>query len=307
MRFLAGIDPSGRPDAVLHLAAILARSAGAALDVAAIHPKSWPPFTPSVDADWHTSTRESASDALNQAARVLAGSDVEAEYILAEASSGRRGLLQLVEERGSSLIVVGSSSAGPYGYVALGSENDALLHASPIPVAIAPRGYRSKDGARVTRVTAAYSGTDAAADLVIGAAGIAGEVGASLRIASFAVLRSVANTAGTTTQAERRIVDTWAGDVEAHAAAVLAKVSSLPHAPTVEGTVVGVGETWASAIEDIGWHNADVLVVGSSSLGPISRVFLGSHAAKVVRHSPVPVVVVPRRGVEALAEPATRG
>jgi nucleotide-binding universal stress UspA family protein len=37
-----------------------------------------------------------------------------------------------------------------------------------------------------------------------------------------------------------------------------------------------------------------VIVVGSSDLGPIAQVFLGSRATKILRHSPVPVFVVPR-------------
>jgi len=47
-----------------------------------------------------------------------------------------------------------------------------------------------------------------------------------------------------------------------------------------------------------------VLVVGSSSIGPIARVFLGSRATKIIRHSPVPVVVVPRGRAEELASDA---
>ena len=57
------------------------------------------------------------------------------------------------------------------------------------------------------------------------------------------------------------------------------------------------GDDWEDAIEDVGWEDGDVLVVGSSSAGPIARVFLGSHSAKIVRHSPVPVVVVPRGAI----------
>jgi nucleotide-binding universal stress UspA family protein len=49
-----------------------------------------------------------------------------------------------------------------------------------------------------------------------------------------------------------------------------------------------------------------VLVVGSSELGPVAQVFLGSRASKIVRHSPVPVVVVPRARAEELAERAAR-
>ena len=48
-------------------------------------------------------------------------------------------------------------------------------------------------------------------------------------------------------------------------------------------TVIGHGESWAEAIEDIEWADGDVLVVGSSSIGPVARVFLGSRASKIVR------------------------
>jgi nucleotide-binding universal stress UspA family protein len=49
-----------------------------------------------------------------------------------------------------------------------------------------------------------------------------------------------------------------------------------------------------------------VLVIGSSELGPAARVFLGSRATKIMRHSPVPVVVVPRQKAEELADRAVR-
>ena len=49
-----------------------------------------------------------------------------------------------------------------------------------------------------------------------------------------------------------------------------------------------------------------MLVMGSSELGPVAQVFLGSRATKILRSSPVPVVVVPRSRAEELAERATR-
>ena len=70
--------------------------------------------------------------------------------------------------------------------------------------------------------------------------------------------------------------------------------------PPVE-TVIGRGASWAEAIDDIGWDDGDVLVVGSSDLGPVAQVFLGSRATKILRHSPVPVFVVPRGRAEELA------
>ena len=36
-----------------------------------------------------------------------------------------------------------------------------------------------------------------------------------------------------------------------------------------------------------------MLVVGSSSASLMSRLFLGSNGAKILRHSPVPAIVVP--------------
>ena len=43
---------------------------------------------------------------------------------------------------------------------------------------------------------------------------------------------------------------------------------------------------------------------GLSSVGPIARVFLGSRATKIIQHSPVPVVLVPRGRAAELADEA---
>jgi nucleotide-binding universal stress UspA family protein len=83
-------------------------------------------------------------------------------------------------------------------------------------------------------------------------------------------------------------------------------VSDLPEVPPKLDTVIGYGQTWDEALEDVDWQDGDVLVVGSSSVGPIARVFLGSRASKLVRYSPVPVVVVPRGRAAELAGEAVR-
>jgi nucleotide-binding universal stress UspA family protein len=80
---------------------------------------------------------------------------------------------------------------------------------------------------------------------------------------------------------------------------VLATVAALPRVPVSVEAVIGHGPDWASALEEIGWGDGDVLAVGSSSAGPLARVFIGSRSSKIVRHSPAPVVVVPR-GVAAV-------
>lgn len=56
---------------------------------------------------------------------------------------------------------------------------------------------------------------------------------------------------------------------------------------------VGIGKDWKTALSSLGWEPGEILVVGSSSEGRRSRVFLGTNAARIIRHSPVPVIVTP--------------
>ena len=66
------------------------------------------------------------------------------EFVVSQARSTPAGLLEIAEEHEASLIVLGSSSAGVLGRVAFGSVTDRLLHSSPLPVALAPRGFRCR-------------------------------------------------------------------------------------------------------------------------------------------------------------------
>ncbi len=93
----------------------------------------------------------------------------------------------------------------------------------------------------------------------------------------------------------------WTATMKSMANEALAQVEELSEPPRKVETVIGQGETWAEALDDIGWEQGDVLVVGSSGIGPVAQVFLGSRATKILRHSPVPVVVVPRGRAEELA------
>ena len=61
----------------------------------------------------------------------------------------------------------------------------------------------------------------------------------------------------------------------------------------VDALDVVVGRSWDDALEGVPWTPEDVLVVGSSSTIPLAQVFLGSSATKIVRASPVPVIVMP--------------
>jgi nucleotide-binding universal stress UspA family protein len=109
------------------------------------------------------------------------------------------------------------------------------------------------------------------------------------------------------TDADEAMIAEWTREIEASGRAALERVTDLPVVPRELEIVVGRGESWEEAVEELEWEQGDVLVVGSSAVGPIARVFLGSRGSKIVQHSPVPAVVVPRRAAAELADQAVRG
>ena len=57
--------------------------------------------------------------------------------------------------------------------------------------------------------------------------------------------------------------------------------------------VIGTGYEWREAVENVPWETGDMLLLGSGAAGPVAQVFLGSAASKILRHAPVPVMIVP--------------
>ena len=58
--------------------------------------------------------------------------------------------------------------------------------------------------------------------------------------------------------------------------------------------LIGTGTDWDEAVNNIAWESGDMLLLGSGAAGPLAQVFLGSAASKILRHAPVPVMIVPR-------------
>lgn len=293
MTMIVGFAPDERGRAALQLATLLARSAEESLVVCAVTPQQWQPGLANVDAEYQAYLDEVARDALDEAQSMLPP-DIDATLLQQRARSAPTGLLTCAAEHDACLIVLGSSSTGAFGRVALGSVTDRLLHSSPVPIALAPRGYRARAEAHVSRVTAAFGGSDGADDLLVAAADLSVRARASLRLASFAVRPRTPPTAGIGRAADAAILQQWVHDISEKGRTALATGSHPERALTDIDVVVGQGLNWDEAMEDVDWQDGDLLAVGSSSVGPVTRVFLGSRASKLLRHSPVPVVVVPR-------------
>jgi nucleotide-binding universal stress UspA family protein len=280
---VAGLTPGERGDAALHLGAMVARSNGDDLAVVVVVPTPWPPNPYRADAEYLTVQEDEARRALAEVAGVV-GPDLAVRCRLHRARSVSSGLLEVVAEESASSVVLGSAGSGLLGRVALGGIAERILHSSDVPVTLAPAGFSTAPGGRIARVTVAYGRADRDSDLLSTARSVADRIGATLRVACFAVRPQTARGGSIEPGAEDLVVAEWRR-------AVVAEIADTAGAGLE--TVVGQGSSWGEAVTDISWAEGDVLAVGASS-SPVSRFFLGSHASKILRHAPVPVTLVPR-------------
>lgn len=300
MTTIVAYQPGAAGLEALRLGAFIARSTGSRLLVTMVMETPSAPSVARVDFQYTSLLRQQLIAELEEA-KPDAPSDVETEFRIHDARSVPSGLAELAEKEAADVIVVGNSTHGVLGRVSLGSVTNHLVHSSPVPIALAPRGFRVDTDDRVRRVNAAYGGVAGKSGLVLAAAGICIETGAELRLTSFSLQsRSIT----TDLIAEGELRTTVTADVRERAAETLAEVRRLPNAPNIAETAVGFGEDWADAIEHVSWDDGDVLVVGSSDMGAGRRVFLGSTGMRIVHESPVPVVVVPGSAVQTLVDRA---
>lgn len=281
----------------LELAATLARSAGLPMVVVTVVPATWPtPVMGAADRDFGGWATEQGTAAAREAEAVLAdiAPEVEATTRWVSARSVASGLLGLVDETQASMIVIGSGTDVGHGQINIGSTTSRLLHTSPVPVAMATRGLQHSDTGRVARVTCAFRDDLSSRSTLERTAAICVDTGAALRIATFAVRGRAMYPAGVGgAAAEEQVLQSWleqAASAQDEALEALRASGVQPHEVT---SVVGSGRSWVTALDSIGWERDDVLVVGSSRESRVERLFLGSSATKIVRHSPVPVIVVP--------------
>jgi nucleotide-binding universal stress UspA family protein len=292
MTIVIGLAPNERGAAAVHLGSMLARSLQDDLVVAIVVPTPWPPNPYRID-DEYLSLQEKAAEEALAVARSQIGPDLSVELVSHHARSVSSGLLEVALERNATLVALGSSSMGVLGLVSLGGVAERILYSSDIPVALAPKGFDTGTvDARVSRITVAFGRAEKDSDLLLTAASTAQDIGATLRVACFAVRPMTAAVGSIEPAAEDLVVDEWFRELERDIAQALGTSDRSSVATRVD-TVVGQGTSWTAALADVPWGDGEVLAVGTSS-SAISRFFLGSHASTIVRNSPVPVVLMPR-------------
>jgi nucleotide-binding universal stress UspA family protein len=285
-----GLAPNERGAAAVHLGSMLARSVSDDVVVATIVPVPWPPAPHRMDAEYVAHREKAAREALDRA-RARIGPDLSVELVAHSARSVSSGLLEVARDRRATVVALGSSSAGVFGVVSLGGVAERILHSADIPVTLAPRGFDTGTAnARISRITVGFGRADKDSDLLMTGAAAAARIGATLRVACFAVRPLTAAGGSIEPSAEDLVVGEWAAGLESDVRLALRAGGT----ETPVDVVVGQGGSWAEALADIPWGSGEVLAVGTSS-SAVSRFFLGSHASKIVRNSPVPVYLWPRR------------
>ena len=306
MTVVVGVAPGHPAAAAVHLGALLARSYGQPLVLAAITPAGWTPGGGGVDGEYQRFLASAAGEALDavrvECAEALA--DLTVRTAVQPASSARRGLLDVCAAEDAVRLVIGAAGephAASGDGIVLGSVGIGLLQSAELPVGIAPHGFTAPAGARLARITAAYNGSETSGELVLGAAGVAAQAGAGIRIASFHPRPRGLLGAAIGFGAEDAVIAEWETLIRDRAAGLDAEIARLDPSPGNAEVVVGAGTDWHAALRAIPWGSAEVLLVGSSSVGALARISLGSHAAKIVRHAPVPVILVPRGAADEYA------
>ncbi len=279
-------------NAPLHLAVAAARTMQTSLTIATVVPRPWTTPSPArVDAEYAAWADQLAADSAKEAKCHLdpLPEGVQVSYVSRAHRSVSGGLVEVVDELGAELLVLGSSANGGFGQVVIGSTADRLLHSSPVPVAVAPRGYREPRGGALTRMSCGFPGTPDGVELVRRVAALAGRLGVQLRVITFAVRGRTMYPPEVGLHAEDSILAAW--EEQARAMMEALRTDTVVNEDTELEVVSGNG--WDQALDDADWLDGELLVLGTSPRGGVARVFLGSRATKIVRYSPVPVLVLP--------------
>jgi len=275
-RMILGFDGTAQSSDALALAKLLASQARASIIVSHVVPRP-PPFDART-REYIKQVQDHLRSVLDPAVAALSGLVAETRPI--ESSSAARGLHELAEEEGASLIVIGSTRRGPVGRVVLGSVGEVLLAGSPTAVAVAPKGFAESAPESVGVVGAGFNASPEGLVALRAAASLAEQAGAKLR--AIAVDEGFAH-ARHSLKPEHHDHSPLAEELD--------RALEEAGAPDAERLVLKGGAVQCLCEAGV---ETDLLVIGSRGYGPLHHALVGSVSAHLMRSCPVPVLVMPR-------------
>lgn len=219
------------------------------------------------DPRWVDEARQTAERKLD-AARVLVGNRPNVTYEALGPAAASAGLHEFAERTRPEMIVMGSSEHSTVGRVSPGSTVEQLLNGAPVPMAVAPRGYRRRGGS-IRQIVVAFDGGPESWNALAIASGLAQRLGGSLRLVCVAT----------------RAADDQLTTLDRAAA-------KAPNGVKVITELI-VDEVPSDTLTNLP-GDPDLLVCGSRGYGRARHVLLGSVSTQLVRKAAYPVLVVPR-------------
>lgn len=291
MRYVVGYVPNQHGTDALNLAVTLAGARGAQLDIVVVLRSEGLTYLGREIPDrLYLSRLEEHGHEWIDEALAACPEGVPATGHVRFAESVAEGLIEVARdpELGdeAAVIILGAAEHGLRGRFTIGSVAAALLHSSPVPVALAPTEYEPHPA--ITRVTCATGTRQGAEALVDVAIGTAARRRVPLRFMSLVTLDA-------RDWDEERHADTVAAERHAAELAQTARASLPPECAVT--SVVGRGNTLEECVSSLDFVDSEVVLVGSSRLAGPRQLFIGPSAMKMLRALEVPMIVVPREYV----------
>ena len=266
------------------LASVLARPCDATVDVVLVVREEYPDGHPG-RAEYQQLLVDKGEQWVGQALSALTEDGVNATSTVLVGESFAESLVGFAQRKSSDLIVVGGARDGFFGGHTIGPVTQALLHLSPIPVALAPRGYAEDPDDAILAITAAIPTRPGDDNPLPFALTLASAATLPIRMLSLVSAENLAEAAS--------VKEVRQMQVEAAEENLAVAARTLPDSPEIE-SLVADGLTLESALKKLNWADGALLIVGSSRFAAPRRIFLGSTAARILAGVDVPVVVVPR-------------
>lgn len=200
-------------------------------------------------------------------------------------TSPARALHHLAEVEHADLIVTGTARHGALGRMLLGDVSRDVLHGSPCPVAVAPRGFA---GGRPATIGVAFDHSPEAERALDVAIDLAGTMGARIELRQVVAADLLLAIGGYPILGMDDIGREMVDDARARLEETIAKRGSdVP----IEAQAVLGGTT--DRLNELA-RDVDLVVCGSRGWGVVHRVVIGSTTDHLIHHSASPVLVVPR-------------
>lgn len=217
--------------------------------------------------------------------------------VVIEPGDAAEEILRASRERGVGMIVMASKGRGAFGRLALGSVTDRVSRTADVPVVIIRPEDVLPDMSlpQLRRLIVPIDGSERSLEAVPAAEELARRLHASVHLVTIVDIGKAAPSALAYGAAfSQELYDEVMSDIEREARDVLELCArGLEERGVVTSWEIMTG-TPAGALIEVA-APGDLIVMTTHGRGGVKRWLLGSVAEKLVRHSPVPLVIVPAR------------